>query len=122
MAETEAPPSYPRVPYNWITRSVNPPPMYSRQPSLQPTPPPAPPPATIHQRRRTEHVRVLGKESNPWAILRMYSAAPRPEQLPAFLEGEDMTGSVTLHVKDQTIPRVTAKVCSVLLLPSTRQV
>ncbi|KAJ3872795.1 hypothetical protein F5051DRAFT_444863 [Lentinula edodes] len=58
------------------------------------------PPSRAH-RQLTEHVVELSsdntnKRAKPWATLRVYSKAPAGS-LPTFLEGETITGSVTLN-------------------------
>lgn len=58
------------------------------------------PPSRAH-RQLTEHVVELSsdntnKRAKPWATLRVYSKAPAGS-LPTFVEGETITGSVTLN-------------------------
>ncbi|KAF5339259.1 hypothetical protein D9758_013331 [Tetrapyrgos nigripes] len=74
-------------------------PAYTRRASPSPLRTPRP---------KTEHVVELSnnsgmggassKKSKPWAVLKVYSNARSSKSLPAFVEGERLTGSVTLDL------------------------
>ncbi|KAJ7455216.1 hypothetical protein B0H11DRAFT_2161031 [Mycena galericulata] len=50
-------------------------------------------------RALTEHVfDIKDKKKKPWATLKLASSARSPSNLPTFLEGEKITGSVTLDL------------------------
>ncbi|KAJ3987412.1 hypothetical protein F5890DRAFT_1405227 [Lentinula detonsa] len=75
---------------SYLPQSVTSLPAYTRRPS----------PQLRARREMTEHVAELSsditnKRAKPWATLRVYSKAPAGT-LPIFVEGEKITGSVTL--------------------------
>ncbi|THU78163.1 hypothetical protein K435DRAFT_876945 [Dendrothele bispora CBS 962.96] len=69
---------------------------------------PTPPPRPRTPRLKTEHVVELSnnsgiggaasKKSKPWAVLKVYSNARSSKSLPTFVEGDSISGSVTLDL------------------------
>lgn len=58
------------------------------------------PPTAVPEVQRTEHHYDLSTGSGkPWATLTVLSRSPSPQQLPTFLEGDKIEGSVKLNLE-----------------------
>lgn len=71
-----------------------------------------PRPSTASRRELTEHIFELkSKKSKPWATLKLLSSARNPDQLPTYIEGDSIGGSLGLSLDHPDhILRITATV------------